>query len=191
MTLTQTELDQLMLPLTSLPGFNPVGLHLASPFANDGKMVYIHWLCVDRDTLNADDGAINCWCGEDNGFTGWIERRQWYLDLADASTADRVARWVAERLGLRIVDIDHHLREHSHLECTAPVFFVNAYGQCIIGRDRIGARTSFHGWRQDDPDKILALQDLDQYDRRQLADGSRYVERLGLAIVAFHVGDRG
>lgn len=89
-----------------------------------------------------------------------------------AFTADRVARWVAGRVGFEF-------------GCTAPDWFRERDRQWLIGGDfdfdfTFGPAASRH--------LIPSLADINPTDDRRLTDGSRYTDRLALALVAQHLG---
>lgn len=165
------EMGRLRVPLASLAGFDPVGLVV------DGAVI------VSR----AEE--------QDNDEAGWAAEfatlpppsllaiatvegvrfrvaAEVSVTLADASTADRVARWVAGRVGLEV-------------GCTAPGW-----------REGRQGGLGLPGWLLDtgDGSKFFTYDSLPVVrafwmdDDRLLPDGSRYVDRLALALVAVHVG---
>lgn len=103
-----------------------------------------------------------------------------HVSLVESATADRVARWLAARVGLEV-------------GCTAPEWRwragVRAWGLIAAFSGRYFVETRRQVWGRDDVVvPTLDVADLDPADTRKLSDGSRFVDRLALAIVAVHVG---
>jgi len=148
---TRDVLDSLRIPLSALPGFDAVGLRM--------------WL---------PDTRASVICLEDYGDDRWT------VTLADASTADRVARWVADRVGMEI-------------GATAPSWqSPPRESEDVVVWTLLGSTADPHHrrfWLQGfGVARVPALAGLDYTDDRRLPDGSRYVDRLALARVAVHVG---
>lgn len=146
--ITAEELARLRISLSALPGFDPIGLWLYRTFA---AMADIRRVC-DGHTSQGDA-----------------------VSAADSSTADRLARWLAARVGLEV-------------GCTAPRWFLGEGAWAVLTDDHGFARR----WRGNDINAlgglVPAMVDLSPRDPRRLPDGSRYVDRLALALVAVHVG---
>lgn len=175
------DLSRLRLRLAELPGFDPVGLRvtredgLAGTAVGDGFVV-----------IRAPSMAF--WQSGDP-WAPWAT----FVTTADASTRDRVARWVAGRLGKDVGPSG---------PCWGAVS--NGYeggGWALLSR--LGRGMSIFM----DPDRlplaalpplvpggesvwvgVPALATLDPRDDRLLPDGSRWVDAAALAEVARHVG---
>ncbi len=140
--ITTDELALLRVPLSALPGLDPVGL-------------WVHHCGVADMCAHAP-------------LPGWV--RDPSVDLADASTADRVARWRAlQCAGIRVGP-------------TAPAWIHLGYG--AWGLAWVGGRTTFCR-------SCCLPEGVDPDDSRRLPDGSRYVDRLALARVAVTSPHRG
>lgn len=170
MSFTTDELARLRIPLSALPGFDPVGLRAWWPYLETHVLATGPYgsssigLLVDTEVCLRSAG-----------------RQYLYVDLADASTADRLARWLAGRVGLEV-------------GCTAPGWFPK------LGPDRWLLRTA-HGARlfvRAIPDRVDGG-DADHHWHSVpglpsvsfgcvLPDGSLYTDRLALALVAQHIG---
>lgn len=159
--LTPSDLARLRVRLDELPGFDPVGLFVYGERGDDHMVVF-----ADDDDLLVHD------CGSEDLAWWWSKSEGPRLDLADASTADRVARWVAER--------HRTLSGEPPPGCTAPSWFYEG-GRWVL---------STGGWSWLVPrDLVTEPTELQvQLDRRRLRDGSRWVDRAALAEVARHVG---
>lgn len=160
MTISTEEFARLRVPLASLPGFDPVGLRI-----NAGS--YGKGLCTGASPIIA---AWRFLC--DDGSAGGADGGALRVDLADASTADRVARWVAGRVDFEV-------------GCTAPDWHHGTDhdgngGWLLFWFDDGDSAEYYFGYPE--------LEGLDWEDPRRLPDGSRYVDRLALALVAVHLG---
>lgn len=145
------------------------------------------WMCsIAADGIAPDDGTVAV--RMPGGGVQAVSAAELFVDLADARTADAVARWVAGRVGLQV-------------GCTAPRWVHTGFGVWVLS-DGVGAPARFSATRR--PDSPAAREgrnysfpslhavDSDCNDARRLPDGSRWVDRAALAIVARHVGvDRG
>jgi hypothetical protein len=165
----------LRVPLASLPGFDACGLDLHG----DGMVVHV----MDHD-FGADMLVYNeRW--KDVPFLLHVDfaLTEWALDLSDAATRDRVARWVAGRVGLGV-------------GATAPTWFASGHGVFrVFGADR-GRVLSFAPTRtRESPARVSGLDhylpsmsDLDWRSTGRLADDCLIVEAEALALVAVHLG---
>jgi hypothetical protein len=170
-TLTTEESGRLRVPLAALDGFDPVGLRCGEDLDHEAG--------VCTHTTEAGEHVWLVYSDDDTW--DWLPRGVVFVDLADPATADRVARWLAARVGLEV-------------GCTAPRWnHSGRRGTWAITGDADAAL--FHGsepprnWRgrtRWKPAEIVvpALAALDPSDDRRLPDGSRYVDRLALALVA-------
>lgn len=169
--ITDADLSRLRVPLASLPGLVPVGLRVVSTGERGGWVLPVG-LHRDRYQVASPDGlAVGSECidWDDLDFT-------WAYDLQDSSTADRVARWVADR---RRVEVG----------CTAPEWGVSLFNLYALRTITIrSGREHYHRWeapRVDGSDLWSWY-----HDDRLLPDGSRYVDRLSLTLVAVLVGSQ-
>jgi hypothetical protein len=176
--LTVEEMARLWAELDHLPGIELAGLRVVVPFSDGSSF--------DGLVIGVDaDGAI--WIGgseEIRGAAGddyrpslrWISREDAYVDLADASTRDRVARWIADRVGQDIGSM-------------APELYYDGRTWCL-GADEEDGGTEFSGNPDHDATYVAALAEVDTNDRRTLPDpdGSWYRVARALALVAVHVG---
>lgn len=184
--LTPEEMAALLVAPGLLPGLDAFGLRVATwtgYHRNDlkpsGRELF---LCVTRD-------------GEPLVFDpvaqGQRLRDHVAFDLADASTRDRIARWVAGRVGLEVA-------------ATAPDWLPTLkYG---LGSGGIGYRNDGGYWTVAARshtrhfrapvdttllhvfDEVPGLVGVDPHDDRRLSDGSHYVDALALARAAAHLG---
>jgi len=158
----------LRIPLTALPGLDATGL---SAWAADER-----WLV-------AGDGGHK---GVD--LIGWglsdvapMPRAIVALDLADASTRDRVARWAARRVGLEVGS-------------TAPAWFHCGYSVWALAAHLVSRRFSPTRLPESAPQvvgvnhQLPSLWSVDPTDDTRLPDGSRLVDAVALARVAVHLG---
>jgi hypothetical protein len=157
--LTSEEMAALRVPLAALPGFGPVGLSLWNE--RDGL----------RGTVVETDMGLAVFCMTEGD--GHLHDRDdaWEYDLADASTRDRIARWVAGRAGLT-------------LGSTAP-----DWGWCP---PVMTWRLSAERGEWDAPQALFddAFWDIHLGDTRRLPDGSGYADAKALGMAAVHVGSR-
>jgi hypothetical protein len=155
--LTAEELGRLRVSLDLLPEFDPVGLHIWDEEYERHVLV-----------TEAHETILDLHLRQEDAFR--IQRREARLDLADASTRDRVARWLGGRHGLRggCVAPSWVNRTHDFMLGGAVMFRRKRNGHVSIVVPELVA---------------TALPDL-----RDLPDGSRYVDALALALVAVHVG---
>jgi hypothetical protein len=159
-TLTTEDMGRLRFGLAALDGFDPVGLTLGRGGEWAACVAYGH----SDGTVLLVRGA-----GTRHVVTEWWPLAGFEVDLADAATRDRVARWLAARVGLEVGSTAPGW-ETGDIE---PVEWV------LVGT-RIGDHFT--------PDSVPALAAVDPDDRRRLADGSLYRDALALALVAVHVG---
>lgn len=153
--ITHEEAARLQVPLSAVPGLHPVGLPVL--FRHESWLVTR--LVVTRGVTRAAE--IDQIRGTER--IGAVPFGGLSCDLADDGTADRIARWVAERMGLEP-------------GCTAPTWVFDGGWQVVSG----GSLAMF--------DHISSLGDLDPDDDRRLPSGARLVDRRALALVARHVG---
>jgi hypothetical protein len=158
--LTPDDMARLRVRLDDLPGFDPVGLRVFH-----SRTSYVDSLCItagigvvprERGLVLLDLPATVC------------------LDLSDASTRDRVARWMAGRAV-----------QPFPLGSTAPeVRLTDAMdGRPLLRLVGAGRQAAvFTSVALD------GIADLDPKDPRLLPDGSRWVDAAALAEVARHVG---
>lgn len=152
--LTSEEMAPLRVPLAALPGLDPVGLRLVR--IDNGWTSVCVGTCFQRQLV----------------MHNYFDSKpivEWDVDLADASTRDRIARWAAERVGLEVGS-------------TAP-----SWGWCPpVMTWRLYAE---HGeW--DAPRSLFddAFWDRHLGNLRPLPDGALYVTALALAMAAAHLG---
>lgn len=195
MTITNEEMNRLLLPLAKLPGLDPVGLRVAVEGCGVG-------IVVEPDDAEPENRHGE-WIVYPIG--GWPETEPYIshdalsvkasemaIDLADAATRDRVARWAAGRAG-----------ETSG--CTAPSFrrgyeglygFLGTMGRVVFGVRDTAEEAGLIGRSVQDPHgshhvggiAVPGLVVLDEEDRRALPDGSLYRDARALALVAQHLG---
>jgi hypothetical protein len=178
--------DLVRLRLADLSGFDPVGLWVANKDEPEGFLV----LFQDETTVLVHSGGSEdypwWWTkAEEDGPT---------ITMLHASTRDRVARWVAGRVGKDVGPSG---------PCWGAV--ANSYeggGWALLGK--LGHGLSIFM----DPDRlplaalpplvptgesvwngVPALAALNPNDGRRLPDGSRWVDAAALAAVARHVAD--
>ena len=154
--MSPAELAMLRVPLSSLPGFDPVGLVLHHHSGWSG-------FAIGRSPR----GSLVCY----SSGVSQLEPAAAEIDLADSATADRVARWAAAQVELAT-------------DCTAPGwrYLPDSVGWWLAAPD--GA-----GWFF--PVSSLPLVKVFWADDdRLLPDGSRYVDRLALALVAVYLGSQ-
>jgi hypothetical protein len=160
------ELAALRIELSALPGFDPVGLDVERS-------------CCGHVIGDPYAGPPEC-CGDPDEWVSFI----------DASTRDRVARWLAGRVGLTVGST---APGWWHQEAVWVLAVRRAGGvkggssaRTFSGSPRWAASAD-GGKRRHVP----TLGDLDPSDPRLLPDGSRYVNALALARVAVTVGKGG
>lgn len=144
------ELGRLLVPLTALRGFDEVY----------GLEIYGLGMCLDQDAE-----TIRTWS---HNQAVRHQRDMCEIDLADAATADRIARWVAGRVGF----------EHA---ATAPNWGTSGSDHPVHGPSR-------YAYLGDSDHHFDLPDDFDDTDDRRLPDGSMYADRLALALVAQHLG---
>lgn len=181
--ITAEELGRLRIPLALLPGFDPIGALV--------RVAGCRGLVVGRDTARPETRwgewlihPLDEWkdlpldCGT---LVRSCRGSEAQIDLAESSTADRLSRWMALRLGMRA----------DWGDCTAPRWYAagmtpsTPWWVIQWGREsRIFASAAYHGAR------VIPVPDLhfDAGDARRLPDGSRFADRLALGTVAVHVG---
>lgn len=155
--------------LNQLPGFDPVGLRLYR--WSDGL-----YLGVVIETPAEMSGYATAHAGRIE--LGWLGGCA--VDLSGASTRDRVARWLAWRLGIPI-------------GCTAPEWATDIEGWSMFAGES-PERAGMACWDLDGRGagaaggKVEGLAGLDPTADTRLPDGSRLVDAVALARVAVHVG---
>jgi hypothetical protein len=169
--LTPDDLARLRIPLAQLPGLDSTGLHLWA-----GER---HVTCV-YDTVtpyyHTDEHAIVLIVGgdEDTRVEQAPRDEGWAIDLREGAAADRVARWLAARLD-------------TEVGCTAPTWACGSSHDGEQGWTLWGCGAEY--WFSCE-DEGSVLHGLDPFDDRTLPDGSQWIDRLALALVAQHVGGR-
>lgn len=168
------ELARLRVPLASLRDFDPTGLDLQA----DGWTYPPHVLENGGDDLLVYDGKWR------TSEPWWLRREgpdgvAWAIDLADASTADRVARWVAGRTGADSTSgltwsFDYPGWSLRGARPMGPYAYFAPSVDGLMGAIAVPALANLDGFRS--------------ADDRRLPDGSRFVDRLALALVAVHIG---
>ena len=160
------------IPLAALPGFDPVGLFVRGLINDDGRYLV-------SGVSPCDPVAILVDGRESRGYRT-VSFELVDLDVADSSTADRLARWLAARVGLEV-------------GCTAPGWkgqddgwVLTTFGKGVFfGAMPSNSRPAGH---------ISIVPGLAGIDvpggYRRLPDGSLFRDRLALAVVAVHVGSR-
>ncbi|MEQ1494470.1 MAG: hypothetical protein ABL912_01740 [Novosphingobium sp.] len=161
--LTTDDLARLRVPLSALPRLDFLGLPLVPVEGARGYAVG-EMLGFGRVVI-ARYGAADA-----------VAVSSLSLDLSDSSTADRVARWLAGRLGVEVW-------------CTAPswVCVVESVGWWIFSGEPRSLHRPAPLAGKYFPRGVYAEQ-ADPTDGRRLDDGSRYVDRLALRLVAEEVG---
>ena len=156
----------LRVALSDLPGFDPVGLRVLDPNGELGSYVATY---ADEVHVMLD--------GRANATGGLVLDEDVDLDLSDAATRDRLARWLAARVGLEV-------------GCTAPRWFWHVAMRCwVLGHGRLESSRSFSFDGRVTDHEVPPLSDLDGADDdTRLPDGSRLVDAVALARVAVHVG---
>jgi hypothetical protein len=159
----------LLVPLVSLPGLDPVGL--VALFGAD-----VPCLVLARFP-GAGDGP---WCEAWHPrlrkmFPGSVEA--FTLDLADPATADRLARYVAGRVGLAV-------------GATAPDFGPGCWEGVPPDSWWLGGAcfASHNGPPIEHCTIVPTLAALDPADDTRTASGARVVDLRALAVVAVEVG---
>ena len=160
---------ELWLNLSDLPGFDPVGLRVEIPSVCTGIVVHMGEESNGRSWYWGSPDAPP---EEDPPEMEIADRNGIILFLSDASTRDRLARFVAGG---------------SHKECCAPEFKVIRSGvppsTCwVLSSRRLVSANNVFGTRQ-----VPTLADLDPTDDTRLPDGSRRVDAIALGRVAVHV----
>lgn len=179
--LTITEQERLRVSLASLSGFDPVRLRTTTRCCGNSV----------RGGDVADFGDFEMPMDEGEECCGNLIDE---VDLAHPDTADRVARWLAGRVGIEVGCLAGGWRYAGSMhwvllggngaEATPEVERRDGaagHGFCAMGW--VGALRST-------PTVVVALERVDPHDPRRLPDGSRYVDRLALALVAAHVGSQ-
>lgn len=170
--LTTADLARLRVPLASLPGLDPVGLVVATwtgYHRNDpepsGRELFALWSPNDGAPLVVERGV------------GLRRRYRVEADLSDRSTRNRVAEWLAGRVGLEVGS-------------TAPVWVGYIDGWRLLGTEHTQGNLRLFTWDTGGTRTatVPALADLHPVDDRRLPDGSRFVDAWALALVAVHVG---
>ncbi len=179
--LTPDDLAHLRVPLSALPGLDPVGLRLR---AGEGAM-----MAYDPAIYVALSGGVMVFDWSHDGTPDLAMLAHAFVCLDHPEGADRVARWLAARVRLEV-------------GCTAPLWSVCSLGWASIGwaltqRDAEGetvCRTFASRYHGGDIDALAPISDAtalaSESGSRRLPDGSRYVDRLALALVAVHFGSQ-
>ncbi len=161
----------LLLPLSACPGLDASGL-----WVRDTNPAGYRRLVVETDDGEAPSRAIVL--ERTDRVPEPVERGELLLDLADASTRDRVARLVAERLGKAI-------------DSTAPLWYQYSESwelytweseKDVIFVRPVGTYSRAYG------PIVPALAEVDPADERTLPDGSRWADARALLLVAQHLG---
>lgn len=180
--MTPAELELLRLPLVSLPGFDPRGLDLHFPAGSGAGAGAIHQVTA----LRPYDGAWLGWADEIEAPNP-IAVEVAELHLADRSTRNRVAEWLAAQVSQRP-------------GCTAPSWRpVAAWGGFgwVLSNGTRHRDVLFHGapvrkgWGPRRRVWVPGLATLDHRDRRPLPDGACFVDALSLTWSAKRVGELG
>jgi hypothetical protein len=193
-TLTTEDMGRLRVPLAALPGLDVRGLLLwptreelhrrdLAMFRtfSDGSAAGaqlptgIEWIGVTRDTSDhalAGYVVTHTDFASRHGIVANFRGGPVDVDLADAATRDRVARWLAARVGL-----------NTSGRCPwwftlAPVASRPGWGLAY------GPHGSYETFGPGRETEVPALVGLNGADDRRLPDGSRYVDALALALVA-------
>lgn len=170
--------DALRIAFAELPGFGDVATGLPVRIAWAGTHLRGLYLGatpgshVGPYAVLVDDGYV--------GIAGWDGLS---VNLADAATRDRVARWCAARLGwpaqtsaptwMRTLDLD------------------DSAGWCLVGADdRAEVFLACGDVRLPNERALPGLAALDRDDARTLPDGTRWVDAAALAVAARHLGAR-
>jgi hypothetical protein len=162
------ELERLRVRLVDVPGLDPVGLPARADA--DGRLgVYVPggpegcWVWHGEDVYDAD-----VWCMSS-------------VSTADASTRDRLARWVAARVFSALAGPD--------AECTAPAWGRWQAQVWELNSDIEDALQYFSGVNRPRRCHVVpALADLNADDPSLLPDGCRWVYAAALAEVVRHLG---
>lgn len=188
--LTAEELGRLRVPLAALPGLydNPMGLLVVDA---DDEWGVIVCRAQDYDDPAPGDNdhetplVLVAWsrCGADAEAPEWIEVADLSVSLDVGPNADRVARWLAARVGLEV-------------GCTAPLWSVCArgwggHGWALTQRDFEGETTCKVFASPYNGGDCAALTEMDELRTDagpRLPDGSLFRDRLALALVAQHIG---
>lgn len=148
--LTPDDMARLRVPLSVLPRLPCRGL-LLYPIPG-------YWM-EDRPRLAQTDVLLNDTGHQTVRVDGEMRRTEvWAVDLSDAATRDRCARYLAQR-----VEVD--------VGSTAPNWGPDAFHRglwWLVGPD--------DGWHRE-------VADLEAYDDRRLPDGSWWVDAAALAAV--------
>lgn len=162
-------MSDLLLPLSSLPGFDPVGLRVRHPA---GGVPWGVCVAVDDSRPNVHNVVVattELGPPHDRDLD-FAPARLVDLNLADASTADRVARWIACQVGVEV-------------GCTAPKWIYIEPSPGFFepgGWELHGVGDEFYYIRPGH----AAVCGMDQ-------DGSRHADRLALRNFAEYLGANG
>lgn len=108
----------------------------------------------------------------------------WMLDLADAETRDRVARWVAVRVGLQLSSVAPSWQYGGRLwQIDVPR---RGWASTLVSAWWFAPYESPH-WREE-VTVVPALAEINSERMSELEDGSLLIDALGLAVVARHLG---
>ena len=172
-------MSNLLVSLASLPGFDAGGL-----------IVHDDVLDAWRMTLNSEGHSLVIW-NRNRRTLDRVMRERVSLSLAVAATRDRLARYVAARVGLEVrstaptweyVDFN----DAWHLGGSRVLFRVSRWAEV---RDQLGDNLgSLPAGLAKRCREVPTLAALDPADDTRLPDGSRRVDALALGIVAVHVG---
>lgn len=161
---------RLLVPLSNVPGLNPVGLNVYLTGPNSCCGIFI-------DFRDSDEcGIVEC---ADDGV-GVFPLSDVRLDLSDATTRDRCLRWLAEKVGLKVAG-------------RCPWWWaLGPVGGRLGGQHGWGLGYSTHSqyWSfgVGRITECPALNGLDSRNDTCLPDGFRLVDALALAAVVCHLG---
>lgn len=166
----------LLLRLDRVRGLDPVGLAITADEARYSGV------CVRVFGTPANDPRVSstrssCTMSvypRGGGHCAALPPSEVSVSLADSAARDRVARWVAERVGM-------------------PCDPVAGFWRFVLGAWRLTGSDGAIEFGAADPEAegrfvVHALSALDPHDDTRLPDGSRLVDALALAAVARHVG---
>lgn len=153
----------LRVPLAALPGIDPTWLVLHHHTGWSGVVV-----------RRSPRGSLVCYAGG----TSQLEPADALLDLADASTRDRVARWCAARAELEVGPTAPGWRGQDNPP-GHPGWVLHSYG----------SGSFFSSWTSTGA-HVPTLADLAPADSSALPDGSRSVDAIALGRVAVHLGSQ-
>lgn len=175
-----------LVSLTALPGFDPVGLRVLVQTPDDDR-----WHVGMRfDPTDFGRRPIPVWVVLIAAFEG-VEPSRFImgqasvldvrLDLADSATRDRAIRWLAAKAdGIYVGSGPPMWRPSGKVRQWRGERMLQSWA--VYGSTRGECRFSGN--------EIPALTDLDRADDTRLPDGSRRVDAHALALVAVHLGQQ-